>query len=123
MPGLSIACTGLGKVDRYEAEIENDGRRLLEGLLFLTLYCALIPLGDYLSTHAGFACEPEGPCTFPVGFGLQATTGALPIGLLLCCAISCSAASALRLRRPRSSWVRRLRDFSRRRCSWWHPRS
>jgi uncharacterized PurR-regulated membrane protein YhhQ (DUF165 family) len=80
MPGLSIACTGLGKVDHYEAEIENDGRRLLEGLLFLALYCALIPLADYLSMHAGFACEPEGPCTFPVGFGLQATTGALPIG-------------------------------------------
>jgi uncharacterized PurR-regulated membrane protein YhhQ (DUF165 family) len=67
-------------VESHEENIDTDGQRLLEGLLFLVLYCFMVPLADYLSMHFGYACEPAGPCTIPVGPGLMATSGALPIG-------------------------------------------
>ncbi len=67
-------------MDHYEADIENDGRRLLEGLLFLTLYCLTIPAAIYLTSNVGFDCGETGPCKVPVAPGLSATSGAFVIG-------------------------------------------
>ncbi|HRO01161.1 MAG TPA: VUT family protein [Nitrobacter sp.] len=67
-------------MERLEQNIATDGRRLAEGLLFLVLFCLMVPLADYLTMHVGQSCEPGGPCRIPVGPGLFATTGALPIG-------------------------------------------
>ena len=80
---MPVTRAGLGKVDRYpETGIENDGRRLLEGLLFLGLYCLMIPVSDYLTMHLGTDCMPGGPCKVSVAPGLMATSGALPIGAM-----------------------------------------
>jgi uncharacterized PurR-regulated membrane protein YhhQ (DUF165 family) len=70
----------VGKVDRFEAEIENDGRRLVEGLLFLALYCLTIPVAIYLTANIGFDCGENGPCKVPVAPGFSATSGAFVIG-------------------------------------------
>lgn len=70
----------MAEVDRFEENVATDGRRLAEGVLFLGLFCLMVPLADYLSMYVGLSCEPHGPCKIPVGPGLFATTGALPIG-------------------------------------------
>ncbi|HWK01362.1 MAG TPA: VUT family protein [Xanthobacteraceae bacterium] len=67
-------------MERFEENVATDGRRLAEGLLFLVLFCLMVPLADYLSMYVGHSCDPNGPCKIPVGPGLFATTGALPIG-------------------------------------------
>jgi uncharacterized PurR-regulated membrane protein YhhQ (DUF165 family) len=67
-------------VERFEENVATDGRRLAEGLAFLVLFCLMVPLADYLSMSVGVLCEAHGPCKVPVGLGLFATTGALPIG-------------------------------------------
>ncbi len=67
-------------MDRFEENVATDGKRLAEGLLFLVLYCLMVPLADYLSMHVGVMCEANGPCKIPAAPGLFATTGALPIG-------------------------------------------
>lgn len=77
---MPIARAGLGKVDRHEAEIGTDGKRLFEGLLFLVLYCAAIPVAIYLTSHIGEGCEVSGPCKLPAAPGLMATSGAFVIG-------------------------------------------
>ncbi len=69
-------------MDRYEIEIRNDGKRLFEGLLFLALYCLMVPAAIYLTTHIGWDCEPGGPCKIPFAPGVTSTTGALPIGAM-----------------------------------------
>jgi uncharacterized PurR-regulated membrane protein YhhQ (DUF165 family) len=69
-------------VDIYENEIKNDGKRLFEGLLFLALYCLMVPAAIYLTSHVGSVCEPEGPCKIPIAPGLMSTSGALPIGAM-----------------------------------------
>jgi uncharacterized PurR-regulated membrane protein YhhQ (DUF165 family) len=70
----------VGKVDRFETEIANDGKRLVEGLLFLLLYCLAIPVAIYLTANVGIECSENGPCKVPVAPGLWATTGAFVIG-------------------------------------------
>jgi uncharacterized PurR-regulated membrane protein YhhQ (DUF165 family) len=70
----------MGNVERFEENVATDSRRLAEGLLFLVLFCLMVPLADYLTMYVGLSCEPHGPCKIPVGLGLSATTGALPIG-------------------------------------------
>lgn len=70
----------MGTVERFEENVATDGRRLAEGLLFLVLFCLMVPLSDFLSMYVGQSCDPHGPCKIPVGPGLFATTGALPIG-------------------------------------------
>lgn len=67
-------------MDRFEVEIANDGKRLVEGLLFLALYCLTIPVAIYLTTNIGIECSENGPCKVPVAPGLWATTGAFVIG-------------------------------------------
>lgn len=68
-------------MDRYEIEVTTDGKRLVEGLVFLALYCLSIPAADYMTMNIGLVCDPGGPCKIPVGPGLAATTGAFPIAV------------------------------------------
>ena len=67
-------------MDRFEAAIDTDGRRLAEGLLFLVLFCLTIPGADYLTMHVGYVCEPDGPCKVPIAPGIMSTSGAFAIG-------------------------------------------
>lgn len=67
-------------MDRFEAEIANDGRRLLEGLLFLILYCLTIPAAIYLTWNIGLDCGDGTPCKLPPAPGLSATSGSFAIG-------------------------------------------
>ena len=38
-------------MERLEQNIATDGRRLAEGLLFLVLFCLMVPLADYLTVN------------------------------------------------------------------------
>ncbi len=54
------------------------------GLIALVAYIASIPLANYAIQHWGTApAFPGGPHTIPVGFGYQAPSGVLFIGLAL----------------------------------------
>lgn len=67
-------------MDRFETEIANDGRRLIEGLVFLILYCFTIPAAIYLTWNIGMDCGDNGPCKLPAAPGLWATSGSFVIG-------------------------------------------
>lgn len=64
----------------HEIEVDNDGRRLLEGLLFLVLYCLTIPAAIYLTWNIGLDCGEGIPCKLPAAPGLWATSGSFVIG-------------------------------------------
>lgn len=64
----------------HEIEVDNDGRRLLEGLLFLVLYCLTIPAAIYLTWNIGLDCGENTPCKLPAAPGLWATSGSFVIG-------------------------------------------
>lgn len=44
---------------------------------------ACIPAANWLVTHAGTVCVPDGPCLVPVAPGLDAPSGVLMVGLAL----------------------------------------
>jgi hypothetical protein len=46
-------------------------------------YLATIPAANWLIGNVGTFCVPDGPCLVPVGFGLDAPSGVLMIGLAL----------------------------------------
>jgi hypothetical protein len=46
-------------------------------------FAATIPTANWLIGHVGTVCVPNGPCLIPVGFGLEAPSGVLMIGLAL----------------------------------------
>jgi hypothetical protein len=58
-------------------------RRRVEGLLFLAIYIACIPIANWLIQHVGTVCPPDGPCLIPVAPGLMAPSGVLMAGLAL----------------------------------------
>lgn len=49
----------------------------------LIAFLACIPAANWLIGHAGTKCIPNGPCLVPVGFGLEAPSGVLIIGVAL----------------------------------------
>lgn len=53
------------------------------GYLALVLFSATIPTANWLIGHVGTTCIPNGPCVIPVGFGLEAPSGVLMVGLAL----------------------------------------
>lgn len=53
------------------------------GYLALLAYVLTTPLANWLISHAGTVCVPNGPCLVPVGFGLMAPSGVLMIGAAL----------------------------------------
>jgi len=63
--------------------ITHDGRRFVEGLLFLILFCLTIPAANWLTSHLGTTCIPDGPCLIPVAPGLLAPSGVLVAGAAL----------------------------------------
>lgn len=44
---------------------------------------ATIPTANWLIANVGTECIPQGPCLLPVGFGLQAPSGVMMVGLAL----------------------------------------
>lgn len=53
------------------------------GYAALGLFIATIPLANWLIGNVGTVCVPNGPCLIPVGFGFDAPSGVLMIGLAL----------------------------------------
>jgi queuosine precursor transporter len=61
----------------------RDGLRLVEGLIFLLLFCLTIPAANWLIGHVGTECAPGSPCLIPVAPGLLAPSGVLMVGVAL----------------------------------------
>lgn len=53
------------------------------GILAIIGFAATIPTANWLIGNVGTHCIPDGPCLIPVGFGLDAPSGVLMIGLAL----------------------------------------
>lgn len=64
-------------------DMSNDRRRLIEGAIFLVLFCLTIPAANWMIGHVGTVCVPRGPCLVPVAPGSMAPSGVLMIGLAL----------------------------------------
>ena len=54
-----------------------------EGLIYLALFAACIPLANWLIGNVGVVCVPDGPCLVPVWPGISAPSGVLIIGIAL----------------------------------------
>lgn len=52
-------------------------------LLLILAYIACIPAANYLISHVGTVCIPQGPCLIPVAPGILAPSGVLMIGAAL----------------------------------------
>jgi uncharacterized PurR-regulated membrane protein YhhQ (DUF165 family) len=63
--------------------VTTDSRRLLEGGIFLLLFCLTIPLANWMIGNVGTVCPPNSPCLVPVAPGLMAPSGVLMIGIAL----------------------------------------
>ena len=57
--------------------------RRLEGYAYFALFCACIPLANWLIGNVGTVCPPDSPCLIPVWPGILAPSGVLAIGLAL----------------------------------------
>jgi len=53
------------------------------GYVAVALFMACIPVANWLIGNVGTVCVPKGPCLIPVGFGFDAPSGVLMIGLAL----------------------------------------
>lgn len=62
---------------------DTEKRRIFEGRIFLALFCATIPLANWMIGHIGSVCAAEGPCVIPVAPHLMAPSGVLMIGIAL----------------------------------------
>lgn len=60
-----------------------ETRRIVEGKIFLALFCLTIPAANWMIGHVGTACGARGPCVIPVAPGLMAPSGVLMIGAAL----------------------------------------
>jgi len=65
------------------SDLEREGRKLIEGVIFLTGFTLTIPAANWLIGNAGTVCVPNGPCLIPVAPGIMAPSGVLMIGLAL----------------------------------------
>ncbi len=57
--------------------------RLVEGVIYLGLFGACIPLANWLIGNFGVSCPPAGPCVIPVWPGIAAPSGVLAVGAAL----------------------------------------
>jgi len=55
----------------------------IEGGVFLVLFCATIPIANWMIGHVGTVCAASGPCLLPVAPGMMAPSGVLMIGIAL----------------------------------------
>lgn len=53
------------------------------GYTALAAFIATIPAANWMIGNIGTVCVPNGPCLIPVGFGLEAPSGVLMIGLAM----------------------------------------
>lgn len=53
------------------------------GFLFFGLFVLTVPVANWMIGNVGTFCVPNGPCILPVGFGLEAPSGVLIVGLAL----------------------------------------
>lgn len=58
-------------------------KQRIEGFVYLALFCACIPLANWLIGNVGVTCVPDGPCIIPVWAGISAPSGVLAIGAAL----------------------------------------
>jgi uncharacterized PurR-regulated membrane protein YhhQ (DUF165 family) len=63
--------------------VTAERRRLLEGCVFLLLFCLTIPAANWMIGHVGMVCPPNNPCLIPVAPGLVAPSGVVMIGFAL----------------------------------------
>jgi len=63
--------------------VTSDWRRILEGSIFLLLFCLTIPLANWMIGNVGTVCPPNSPCLLPVAPGLMAPSGVVMIGIAL----------------------------------------
>jgi hypothetical protein len=61
----------------------NERLRIVEGGIFLVLFCLTIPLANWLTSHVGTTCVPAGPCLIPVAPGLMAPSAVPAVGAAL----------------------------------------
>jgi queuosine precursor transporter len=61
-----------------------EQQRMREGLIFLVLFAATIPVANWLIGHVGTACvASHGPCVVPVAPGVVAPSGVMMVGVAL----------------------------------------
>ncbi len=60
-----------------------ERKKRIEGGVFLVLFCATIPLANWMIGHVGTVCVPDGPCLLPVAPHVTAPSGVLMIGIAL----------------------------------------
>jgi uncharacterized PurR-regulated membrane protein YhhQ (DUF165 family) len=65
------------------SDLEREGRKLIEGVIFLVGFTLTIQAANWLIGNAGTVCVPHGPCLIPVAPGIMAPSGVLMIGLAL----------------------------------------
>lgn len=63
--------------------MQIEFRRRAEGLVFLVLFAATIPLANWMVGNVGTVCVANGPCLVPVAPHLTAPSGVLMIGFAL----------------------------------------
>jgi uncharacterized PurR-regulated membrane protein YhhQ (DUF165 family) len=61
---------------------DNEKRRIAEGMVFLVLFCLMIPAANWMIGHMGTACG-AGVCLIPVAPGIMAPSGVLTVGAAL----------------------------------------
>jgi uncharacterized PurR-regulated membrane protein YhhQ (DUF165 family) len=52
-------------------------------MIYFFAFLATVPVANWMIGNIGVHCVPQGPCLIPVGFGLDAPSGVLMIGLAL----------------------------------------
>lgn len=63
--------------------MDNEKRTMIEGMVFLVLFCLTIPAANWMIGHVGTMCLRLGPCVVPVAPGLLAPSGVLMVGAAL----------------------------------------
>jgi uncharacterized PurR-regulated membrane protein YhhQ (DUF165 family) len=63
--------------------MNNDLRRLVEGVLFLIAFALTIPVANWMIGNVGTTCSARGPCLIPVAPDVMAPSGVLMIGVAL----------------------------------------
>jgi uncharacterized PurR-regulated membrane protein YhhQ (DUF165 family) len=61
----------------------TNNRVRREGMLYLAGVAGSIPIANWMLSHFGTICPPDGPCLIPVAPGIMAPSGVLMIGLAL----------------------------------------
>jgi uncharacterized PurR-regulated membrane protein YhhQ (DUF165 family) len=60
-----------------------ERRRIVEGSIFLLLFCLTVPVANWMIGNVGTVCPPNSPCLVPVAPGLMAPSGVVMIGIAL----------------------------------------